>query len=83
LHLSKEEQKWQPYATLQNWHESPLAQCTTPRITSIVMPAYDLGMKTAEHFLALQADPEHRPSMINLPYALDEHGSTAAPLSTD
>lgn len=47
------------------------------------MPAYDLGMKTAEHFLALQADPEHRPSMINLPYALDEHGSTAAPLSTD
>lgn len=56
-----------------------LAQRTTPPMTSIVTPAYDLGVKTAEVFLSQQADPEHKPTIIHMPYVLEDRGSTAAP----
>lgn len=55
-----------------------LAQRITPRITSIVTSAYDLGMETAELFLRQQADPKHEPRMVHLPYELADRGSTAA-----
>lgn len=58
-----------------------LAQRTTPHITSVVMPAYDLGVMTADLFLELQTGGELKPRMLNLPYTFADRGSTAAPPS--
>jgi len=57
---------------------SALAQRTTPPITSILTPAYELGLKTAELFLSLQANPENQPSVVHLPYTFEDRGSTTA-----
>lgn len=56
-----------------------LAQRTTPRISSIVMPAYDLGVMTAKTFLELQAEPEQKPRVLYLPYTFADRGSTTEP----
>lgn len=55
-----------------------LAQRTTPSITSVVMPAYDLGVMTADLFLELQTKVELKPRMLSLPYTFADRGSTAA-----
>lgn len=55
-----------------------LAQRTTPPITCILTPAYELGVKTAELFQSLQQDPTHQPKKVNLPYTFEDRGSTAA-----
>lgn len=55
-----------------------LAQRTTPPISSILTPAYELGVQTAKLFLSLQADPDHKPKTVNLPYTFEDRGSTAA-----
>ena len=56
-----------------------LAQRITPRLTSVVVPAYDVGWKAAELFLALQADRNHQPRVVPLPHIFDDRGSTGPP----
>lgn len=56
-----------------------LAQRTTPRITSMVVPAYDLGWKTAELFIEIQQNPNSPAQMIQLPYTLEVRETTAPP----
>ena len=60
-----------------------LAQRTTPRITSIVMHAYDLGWKTAELFIDIQRNPNSPAQMIQLPYTLEVRETTAPPKQTE
>lgn len=56
-----------------------LAQRITPRLTSIVVPAYDVGSQAAELFLALQNDRSHQPRVIVLPHTFEDRGSTGPP----
>lgn len=56
-----------------------LAQRITPRLTSIVVPAYEIGWQSAELFLALQADPNHQPRVVKLDHTLEDRGSTGPP----
>lgn len=60
-----------------------LAQRTTPRITSMVVPAYDLGWKTAELFINIQRNPNSPAQMIQLPYTLEVRETTAPPKQTE
>ncbi|MEM7128380.1 MAG: LacI family DNA-binding transcriptional regulator [Chloroflexota bacterium] len=55
-----------------------LAQRTTPPITSIVAPAYELGVKTAELFLSQQTERKHQADVVHLPYRFEDRGSTMA-----
>lgn len=55
-----------------------LAQRTTPRITSIVIPAYKLGCKTADLFIEIQQYPNSKARVVNISYTL-EVGETTAP----
>ncbi len=59
-----------------------LAQRITPRLTSVLVPAYDLGWKAAELFLALQANPDHTPRVEELIHQIEDRGSTGAPRIT-
>ena len=60
-----------------------LAQRITPRLSSIVVPAYDVGWQAAELFLALQADRNHQPRVVNLPHKFEDRGSTGPPKPVD
>ena len=56
-----------------------LAQRITPRLTSIVVPAHEVGWQSAELFLAMQNNPNHQPRVVNLQHTFDDRGSTAPP----
>lgn len=58
-----------------------LAQRITPRLSSIVVPAYDMGWQSAELFLSLEADPENAKRVIILNHQFEDRGSTAPPPS--
>ena len=57
-----------------------LAQRTTPRLTSIVVSAYDLGWQSAELFCQLRSDPSQKPIKKYLDHTLEVR-ETTAPLS--
>lgn len=54
-----------------------LAQRTTPPITSIVMPAYELGVETAALFITQQSDLQDEAQVVHLPHTFENRGSTA------
>lgn len=56
-----------------------LAQRVTPALTSLVISAYDVGKKSAELFLELEAASKPEPRAIFMPYQLADRGSTAPP----
>ena len=57
-----------------------LAQRTTPRITSIVMPVYELGCKSAEMFVDILQNPKEKPQFDSLEYTLEVRETTAPPI---
>lgn len=56
-----------------------LAQRITPRLTSIIVPSYQVGWQSAELFLALQENPDHQPRVVTLQHRFEDRGSTAPP----
>ncbi len=56
-----------------------LAQRVTPRLSSIVAPAYEIGWKSAELFLALQGNPDRQPRVVILEQVFEDRGSTGPP----
>ena len=58
-----------------------LAQRTTPKVTSIVVSAYEIGRQSAERFLELQANPDSPPRVDEVPFELVVRETTAPPPS--
>ncbi len=57
-----------------------LAQRTTPRMTSIIIPVYELGCKSAEMFIEVLKNPTEKARFETLEYTLDVRETTAPPL---
>lgn len=58
-----------------------LAQRITPRLTSVIVPSYEIGWHAAELFLTLETDREHQPRVVILDHTFKDRGSTGPPAS--
>lgn len=56
-----------------------IAKRITPSLTSIVVKTYELGWQSAELFLSLEANRNHQPRMIKIPFTFEDRGSTGPP----